>query len=36
MCSETSVIACELTSLNDLPEEILLKIFHILDQRTYA
>jgi hypothetical protein len=27
MCSETSVTACEPTSLNDLPEEILLKIF---------
>jgi hypothetical protein len=27
VCSETSVIACEPTSLNDLPEEILLKIF---------
>ena len=26
LCSETSVIACEPSSLNDLPNEILLKI----------
>jgi hypothetical protein len=27
VCSETSVTACEPRSLNDLPEEVLLKIF---------
>ena len=36
MCSEPSEINSEPTSLNDLPDEILLKILSHFGQRTYA
>jgi len=36
MFSERSVVASELRSLNYLPDEILPKNCHILDQKTYA